>query len=202
VSQYRNLLHHYVHQNGKTDASTFWTGCGAIRRSAFDAMQGFDPTAIVDDIDMGYRLKSAGYRILLDRSLLCSHLKSWTLRSMLETDIRLRALPWSRLILQRGILPNDLNLRMDQRVSACLVMLAVVCLLLSQSLAAVALSSACLGGVLFLNRRLYRFFLAHRGPRFLAAALLLHLTYLLCSFVCFVAAWATHAPQQPASIAK
>ncbi|HKU51689.1 MAG TPA: glycosyltransferase family 2 protein, partial [Nitrospira sp.] len=32
LSQYRNLLHHYVHQNGREDASTFWGACGAIRR--------------------------------------------------------------------------------------------------------------------------------------------------------------------------
>ena len=31
----RNLLHHYVHQTGHEDASTFWCGCGAIRRAVF-----------------------------------------------------------------------------------------------------------------------------------------------------------------------
>jgi len=41
LSQYRNLLHHYVHQNGNTDASTFWTGCGAIRREVFESLDGF-----------------------------------------------------------------------------------------------------------------------------------------------------------------
>ena len=33
LSQYKNLLHHYVHQTANEEASTFWTGCGAIRRS-------------------------------------------------------------------------------------------------------------------------------------------------------------------------
>src|SRR5262249_7492828 len=36
VSQYRNLLHHYVHQTGNPEASTFWAGCGAVRRSVFE----------------------------------------------------------------------------------------------------------------------------------------------------------------------
>src|SRR5687767_1770649 len=27
VSQYRNLLHHYVHQHGNVEASTFWGAC-------------------------------------------------------------------------------------------------------------------------------------------------------------------------------
>ena len=35
VSQYRNLLHHFVHQVGREKASTFWAGCGAVRRGAF-----------------------------------------------------------------------------------------------------------------------------------------------------------------------
>ena len=48
VSQYRNLLHHFVHQQGVfhggiRPAHTFWTGCGMIRREAFLTFGGFDP---------------------------------------------------------------------------------------------------------------------------------------------------------------
>jgi Glycosyl transferase family 2 len=42
VSQYRNLLHHFVHQTGKAEAATFWAGCGAVRRLAFERVGGFD----------------------------------------------------------------------------------------------------------------------------------------------------------------
>ena len=35
VSGFRNLLHHYVHQQASGDADTFWAGLGAIRREAF-----------------------------------------------------------------------------------------------------------------------------------------------------------------------
>jgi hypothetical protein len=42
ISQYRNLLHHFVHQNGNPQASTFSAGCGAIRRSVFEQIGGFD----------------------------------------------------------------------------------------------------------------------------------------------------------------
>ena len=34
VSRYRNLLHHFVHQNSNSEATTFWAGCGAIRRQS------------------------------------------------------------------------------------------------------------------------------------------------------------------------
>ena len=30
-SQYRNLMHCFFHRTGRREASTFWTGCGAIR---------------------------------------------------------------------------------------------------------------------------------------------------------------------------
>ena len=36
ITEYRNLLHHYTHQTGPRDATTFWAGCGAIRRDVFE----------------------------------------------------------------------------------------------------------------------------------------------------------------------
>ena len=42
LSQYKNLAHRYYHQAAHPRASTFWTGCGAIRRDAFRSVGGFD----------------------------------------------------------------------------------------------------------------------------------------------------------------
>jgi len=62
VSRYRNLLHHFVHQRGNPEASTFWAGCGAIRRSVFHEVGGFDAgrfrRASIEDIELGYRLRA------------------------------------------------------------------------------------------------------------------------------------------------
>lgn len=41
VSQYKNLMHHYVHQHAAENAATFWTGCGAIRKAALQQAGGF-----------------------------------------------------------------------------------------------------------------------------------------------------------------
>src|SRR6187402_451343 len=41
-SRFKNLLHHYVHQHGKLAASSFWAGCGAMKRTTFAAVGGFD----------------------------------------------------------------------------------------------------------------------------------------------------------------
>jgi GT2 family glycosyltransferase len=192
ISQYRNLLHHFVHQQGNPDAATFWAGCGAVRRAPFTELGGFDEGLFgraIEDIELGYRLRRAGYRILLDKSLLATHLKAWTFLSLLKTDILVRAIPWSRLILMRGA-PNDLNLKTSQRVSAALVLLALACLALAPFRPwLLALAAGALVGVITLNRDLYGFFLQQRGIRFTVLAIPLHLLYYIYSSLSYLAVW-------------
>ncbi len=194
VSQYRNLLHHFVHQNGHPWASTFWAGCGAIRRSVFEAVGGFDekrfPRSSIEDIELGYRLRQAGHRILLDKALQGTHLKRWTLWSVIRTDITARALPWSRLILESRNAPDDLNLQWGQRLSGALVLLACLLLLLGLfRVELLALSAAALLLVIVLNRRLYLFFFRRRGLLFAAACLPLHFLYYLYSGFSYLYVW-------------
>jgi GT2 family glycosyltransferase len=121
-SQFRNLLHRWVHQTGRREASTFWTGCGAVTREAFDAAGGFSPALSrmgMEDIDLGYRMRDAGFRILLIKDMLGTHLKAWTPASMVHTDIFHRGVPWMLLLLARDGAPPDLNL--DARSRWCTV---------------------------------------------------------------------------------
>jgi glycosyltransferase involved in cell wall biosynthesis len=130
VSQYRNLMHHFVHQNSSPQATTFWAGCGAIRRQVFLDFGGFDEkysSPAIEDIELGYRLSQAGRKLLLLPDLQVKHLKHWGFRSMLKADFFYRALPWSELALQSGRMPNDLNLRISQRISVGLVFV-LICL--------------------------------------------------------------------------
>jgi glycosyltransferase involved in cell wall biosynthesis len=124
VSQFKNLFHHFVHQQANADAETFWSGCGAVRRDAFLASGGFDGKRYtrpsIEDIELGYRLRAAGHRIVLNKEIQVKHLKRWTLRTLVRTDIFDRGIPWTLLILERRRLPNDLNLHMMQRLSAML----------------------------------------------------------------------------------
>ena len=68
-------------QNSNADANTFWAGCGAIRRSVFKDVGGFDEKKYkkpsIEDIDLGYRLSQKGYKIFLDKDIQVKHLKSW-----------------------------------------------------------------------------------------------------------------------------
>ncbi len=124
LSQYKNLMHHFVHQAGRETASTFWSGCGAIRRSVFLAYSGFNEDyrrPAIEDIELGYRLAGAGRKILLDKNLRVKHLKAWTFWRLLKTDIFDRGIPWTELILRDASMPNDLNLQISQRVSVALV---------------------------------------------------------------------------------
>jgi GT2 family glycosyltransferase len=80
LSQYKNLFHHYTHQRGCEEASTFWGACGAVRREVFSAVGGFDEAyryPSIEDIELGYRLKRAGHSIHLCKQVQVKHLKRW-----------------------------------------------------------------------------------------------------------------------------
>ncbi len=100
VGRIRNLLHHHVHQLAAGPASTFWTGCGALRRADFEAGGGFrTEDEMIEDVGLGLRLARLGRPVVLDPRLLCTHLKAWTWGGFARTDYRHRAMPWTRMML-------------------------------------------------------------------------------------------------------
>jgi cellulose synthase/poly-beta-1,6-N-acetylglucosamine synthase-like glycosyltransferase len=133
LSQYKNLFHHYVHQSCDGEINTFWSGCGAMRRELFLAFGGFDAQRYrrpaIEDIELGTWVSAAGYRIILDRRIKAKHLKRWTLRSLLKTDIFDRGVPWVRLMLRAGAMANTLNVKPTQRLSVVLVYLTALAVL-------------------------------------------------------------------------
>jgi glycosyltransferase involved in cell wall biosynthesis len=124
LSQYKNLMHSFVHQSAQESASTFWSGCGAMRRAVFEQYSGFSEDykrPAIEDIELGYRLTAGGRKILLDKGLLVKHLKAWSFWRLLKTDILDRGIPWTELILRDANMPNDLNVQISQRISVALV---------------------------------------------------------------------------------
>jgi glycosyltransferase involved in cell wall biosynthesis len=197
LSQYKNLFHHFVHQRSSTDATTFWAGCGAVRRNVFVEVGGFDADRYqepsIEDIELGYRIHSRGYRILLDKGLQAKHLKEWRLGSLLRADILCRAVPWTKLLLERRENTNDLNLKTTDRVSSGLVGLLIPTLL-AAFLKPVFffLVAGILAALVVLNSTLYTYLLRKKGPLFVIPAFLMHILYYLYSGTAFVLCWCRH----------
>ena len=187
VSQYRNLLHHFTHQHGKSEAETFWTGLGAVRRSAFQSVGGFrSGCRAIADIAFGLDLSDAGFRIRLDRDLLCKHLKPWTLRTMVMTDVFLRAVPWSEIILRRGRFTNDLNTSVIHRLGVASANAALACAALAIVVPAFAvLAALAFLAMLLANGQVLTQFLKRRGLLFTLGVVPLHFVHQLCSGVGF-----------------
>ena len=190
LSQYKNLLHHYVHQTGNEEAATFWAGCGAIRRTVFAQMGGFDQRwrHKIEDIELGYRLRRVGYRVRLVKTLQATHLKRWTVRSLLYTDFFIRALPWTMLILRDGRLANDLNLRWSSRVCVAASWVLPAALMIGWWWIAAAAAAA----LLVLNVEVYRFFARKRGFWFMLGVIPWHSLYYFYSGLAFAVGFVRH----------
>ncbi|MCI5150245.1 MAG: glycosyltransferase [Candidatus Electrothrix sp. MAN1_4] len=182
LSQYRNLLHHYVHQNGKEDASTFWGACGAIKRDVFLGVGGFDekryPRPSIEDVELGHRLKKAGYRIRLSKDLQIKHLKQWDISSMLKTDFFQRALPWTELIMDNRNIANDLNTDISSRLSIVLLFCSILSIVISivypQNIFFVV---AAVLGLVLCNCDVYLFFRKQKGCWFALKTIPWHWIY-------------------------
>jgi len=190
ASQYKNLIHHYVHQSGDREASSFWAGCGAIRRQAFEAVGGFSECfsqPSIEDIELGLRLRNAGRRICLCPDIQVKHLKRWTLRSVWMTDIFKRALPWSRLLVNRrdhlGYLNIDRHSQCTALIAITSVAFAVIAIFLPWLWLAVFAS--LLVFILF-QRNVIGFFYRRRGTRFMIGASAMHLIYFQYSTVVYL----------------
>lgn len=182
---YKNLLHHYTHLEGAGEASTFWSGFGGVRRSAFAAVGGFDPkvttAADIEDIHLGYRLKKAGFRIVLDPTLQVGHRKRYTLGGLIASDIFHRAIPWTRAMLELGFFHNDLNLSTGSILASLLTYLVLIS---AASIPLVGLPAAAVAGAgivtwWWINGRFLGYVRRHWGTRGMFIASGLHALYYL-----------------------
>jgi glycosyltransferase involved in cell wall biosynthesis len=200
VSQYRNLLHHFTHEQEPGEAQTFWAGCGCVRRSVFVDVGMYDEwrfsRAQIEDVELGYRMSAAGHRILLQPDIQVTHLKRWTFGSMVKADFMDRGVPWARLLAeQRALLgpaalnARTLSLRAKEKSNTFLVSLGL--LLLALSLPHRNHVLALLGALAILlvvarGLPLYGFFFRKRGLVFAICGVVLHLVYYVTAAVSVV----------------
>ncbi len=181
VATFRNLLHAHVHHRSSRQASTFWAGCGGVRRKLFRELGGFDesyPQPSIEDVEFGMRLHRAGGKLALDPDIQVTHRKEWTLASMFYADTFLRAMPWTGLMLRHG-LPGDLNFRWQDRLSlmlgAAFFPMAFLALRFGRGWWLIALAS--LATVALLQGSLFRFLARSRSWSFSARCFPLYLIH-------------------------
>ncbi len=161
ASAFRNLLHHHVHQHSPGPATTFWTGLGAVRREAFEQVGGFDESvAFMEDIDLGMRLAGDGASIVLDPTVLGTHLKHWSVWGMVRTDFAERGIPWVRLLLRHRHSAGALNLSWRHRLSAGASLVGVGALATGRPRLALASGATLVA----LNWGFYALLIRRRGP--------------------------------------
>lgn len=199
VSQHRNLLHHFYHQRGAGRVVAFWGGCGAVRSESFARAGMYDEWHFtrpqVEDIELGIRLRDAGFCTVLRPDIQGTHLKRWTLAEIVATDLRDRGASWMRVVNQR--LAADpralLTLRAAERRNTLLACLAALALALPVALPGVwgwAAPAACLAAFTVGNRDQYAFFGRLRGALFAAATVPLDLLYYLVNGIGMLGGWA------------
>ncbi|PZO14487.1 MAG: glycosyl transferase [Leptolyngbya foveolarum] len=214
LSQYKNLFHHYTHQDAQEEASTFWGACGAIRKEIFLSLGGFDENyrkPCIEDIELGYRLRQSNYKIRLCKCVQVKHLKQWTPLSMLMAEVFYRALPWMALLLKiRQVDPqqyqqftSDLNLKPSSRLSVVLV----YSLTLMAALSIGWPSLLWVVGVLILmllavNWSVYQFFYRKRGALFTCKVLPWHWFYYFYSGLAFVIGTLRHQMNRRSPLAS
>jgi glycosyltransferase involved in cell wall biosynthesis len=193
LSQYKNLVHHHYHQNIRRDVSTFWAGCGAVWKDAFLAVGGFDadiPGAI-EDIELGYRLRAAGGRIRQAPELQGTHLKVWTFRRLMITELRDRAIPWSFLLLSRARLGDELNVAVTERIRALVACLGFAMLVASLAGFVSWWMPVILIVIAFAaNLELFALFQRRNGLLFAIGGMLFHQFYYLYSTATYCWCWA------------
>ena len=187
LSQYRNLYHRWVHQNSPTKVSTFWTGCGAVTRAAFEQARGFNPQLShmgMEDIELGYRISDLDLKIAIVKDMLCQHRKRWTLSGMVRTDIFHRGVPWMLILMARDGSEQDLNINHKARVATLAGGLFPALLLLTLVWPWFALPAALCGLIMVLMQSgFYRYLRKIRGPLFALRAIPAQWLFFLCCAV-------------------
>jgi GT2 family glycosyltransferase len=131
-SRFKNFQHHHTHQTASREGATLASGLVALRRDAFLEIGGFEPAfsgASIEDIALGYRMIRSGYRIRFEPSIQMVHLKAYTFKSMVRSDILHRAIPWTGLMLRERVFRSDLNTRSGNVASVVLAWLIPLALL-------------------------------------------------------------------------
>jgi glycosyltransferase involved in cell wall biosynthesis len=198
LSKYRNEVLRYHQHRDAGDAVTFLSACGIVRSAVFEKAGGYDEWHFsrrqLEDLELGQRIRSVGERIVLHPDIRASHLRHWTLRRMITTEIFDRAVPWMRLVQRQ--LTRDRNraphARRTKNINIIVSWLGAICALLAwrEHVAILLLPSIASLFVVLLNSvSQLAFFSRERGVLFAAASFPLDVLYYLVSGIGVLFGW-------------
>ncbi len=182
ASQYKNLWMHFTYLRLPRQVGTFYTSAASARRSAFVEMGGFDPrysgASITEDMDLGQRFLNAGHVLVSEKRLLVEHLKHYSLRELLTTDVW-RASALTKILLRRKLASSGPKQKYYASVpwyfalGVPLSWLAVLCAVAALAWPpALAAALLCFLGILLLNLPFLGFLRRQRGWVFFAQSAL------------------------------
>ncbi len=213
AATYANLRHHLVHHQARNPVPGFWTGLGAVRRDAFESVNGFDAAfrrPSIEDVEFGLRLSATGRTVEVVPEAQGTHLKAWTAIGLSKTDLFARGIPWGRAIATHPALASAMNGSPKARgsilsisFSALFALLAIAAWAAGVVVPAGALGVLAivgLGGWVRLESELFGLMARHRGRWTAIGGLGLHAIHHLtvpaaCLFGVMLERWAGEAGQ-------
>jgi glycosyltransferase involved in cell wall biosynthesis len=201
-SQYKTLFHYYVQQHAREETPMFWSICGAMRRSVFFEVGGFDERyreSAIEGMELSCRLQDAGHKIQLCKPLQVKNLGQWQMKSFIRKDFFFHVLPWTELLLRHRHL-HDFGLHRSGKASVLLTHGIWGSLIGAGWMSELfVVASGLFLALLAINLPLYRFFFKKRGWRFANRAILWQgLYYGYCALAFLIGPvffwWKKHEP--------
>jgi glycosyltransferase involved in cell wall biosynthesis len=198
LSDYRALVQRYYHASGAEDRCTFSSACGIVRSALFEQAGGYDEWHFsrrqLEDFELGQRIRGLGARIVPNANIRAMHLRKWTLRRMISTEIFDRTVPWMRLVKRqlwqdRAGTPGR---RLVKNVNVVLSWLSLSCAVvgvLRHSLLAYLAAIACVAVMLANSTSRLAFFARERGIGFAVSSIPLDLFYYIIAGVGILFGW-------------
>ena len=105
-SRVKDLSIRMNHGRGGHEIPWFWTALGAVRRAAFERVGGFDvhrfgSGATIEDMDLGFRLSAAGFRIVQVADARARHSHRFDWPGLARNDFR-KSRAWMGVLLRTG----------------------------------------------------------------------------------------------------
>lgn len=181
ASRFKHLWMYYSYVNSPKDFDFWISSIGAVKRDVFFGLKGFGTAFRTKygggDLEFGRRLKLAGHKICLDTKIQGTHLKRFTLWSLLRNDYS-RGKGWFRFAVGNRLLPYVLKKLRIANIYPAFIISVILSLISLLSLILLPFWSAALYLIItsvlaysIINYPLFRFFQKRGGFSFLFRAI-------------------------------